>query len=222
VFYARDGISPLVKDGKWQPYGENRTLVVKRKRNPVEAPTLLHTVINVPATNVWLGLDMETFKWVKPYGDGLHSDMLLRFNSDPINKYDVNWATMDVSFTNNPYAGAYLMKVDEASDLKTKYTADSNATYKAEFSYVLEQSPGNRRYWNFLDTDSYLVFRTRTRVDKDNNLVGAYYGNIHGPWRSGTEFMFLSGGCFNPVENDVNIEDGTVLRTVLKNMGRGK
>ena len=32
-FHWREGVSPLVKDGKWQPYGEQRTLIVKRKKN---------------------------------------------------------------------------------------------------------------------------------------------------------------------------------------------
>ena len=175
----------------------------------------------IPEFGKWIGFDFECCEWIAPYGKGRSADVLLRFSAMKKSLHDYKYV-LDVSFTNNPYAGAYLMKVDEASDLKTKYTADSNATYKAEFSYVLEQSSGNRRYWNFLDTDSYLVFRTRTRVDKDNNLIGAHYGKILGRWRPGIEAMILSDGCFNPVENDVNIEDGTVLRTVLKNMGRGK
>ena len=39
-FHWREGVSPLVKDGKWQPYGERRMLFVKRKINPVNAPTV--------------------------------------------------------------------------------------------------------------------------------------------------------------------------------------
>ena len=214
---------PLATGGKWQPYGSIRTVSLKKIRNPC----MLHVFpvsirgYQIPEFGKWIGFDFECCEWIAPYGKGRSADVLLRFSAMKKSLHDYKYV-LDVSFTNNPYAGAYLMKVDEASDLKTKYTADSNATYKAEFSYVLEQSPGNRRYWNFLDTDSYLVFRTRTRVDKDNNLIGAHYGKILGRWRPGIEAMILSDGCFNPVENDVNIEDGTVLRTVLKNMGRGK
>ena len=214
---------PLATGGKWQPYGSIRTVSLKKIRNPY----MLHVFpvsirgYQIPEFGKWIGFDFECCEWIAPYGKGRSADVLLRFSAMKKSLHDYKYV-LDVSFTNNPYAGAYLMKVDEASDLKTKYTADSNATYKAEFSYVLEQSPGNRRYWNFLDTDSYLVFRTRTRVDKDNNLIGAHYGKILGRWRPGIEAMILSDGCFNPVENDVNIEDGTVLRTVLKNMDRGK
>ena len=61
-FFWREGISPLVKDGKWQPYGEKRTIIVKRKKNPVEMRSLHYTPIAVPATNVWLGIDLESFQ----------------------------------------------------------------------------------------------------------------------------------------------------------------
>ena len=115
---------------------------------------------------------------------------------------------MEVSFTNNPYAGAYRLKEDKTSLLTTIFNADSNATCQAEFSYVQEE---------YLDRDSYLVFRTRTRVDKDGNLIGAHYGTILGRWLSDSEYMILSDGCFNPVENDVNIEDGICLRDAIRN-----
>jgi len=212
-----------LEKGKWMPYGEKRTVVLKKIKNPCKLlafPASLRWC-RIPEFNKWLGFDFECCEWVAPHGKGRCADVLLRFSAMKKGLHDYKYV-MDVSFTNNPYAGAYQMKADKSSDLTTTYDADSNATYKAEFSYVLEQSPGNRRYWNFLDADSYLIFRTRTRVDKDNNLIGAHYGKILGCWRPGIETMILSDGCFNPVENDVNIEDGTVLRTVLKNMDREK
>ena len=127
---------------------------------------------------------------------------------------------MEVSFTNNPYAGAYLLKEDDSSDLTTVRVADSNALYRTSFVFVKEQTPGTSRHWDFLDSGSYLVFRTRTRVDERGNLIGAHYGKIRGQWLSELEFMILSDGCFNQKENDVNIEDGRTLRDVLRNYKR--
>ena len=127
---------------------------------------------------------------------------------------------MDVSFTNNPYAGVYLMKKDKSSKLTTAYEADTNATYRVSFRTIKEQTPGSCRQWDFLDSDSYLVFRTRTRTDKQGNLVGSHYGKIMGRWVSEEEFMILSDGCFNPIENNTNIEDGTSLRAVLRNLNK--
>ena len=214
---------PVIINGKWQPYGSIRTVVLKKIKNPGKLhafPVSLRRC-RIPKFDKWLGFDFECSEWVAPYGKGRSVDVLLRFSAMRKELHDYKYV-MDVSFTNNPYAGAYLMKKDRSSDLTTSYIVDTNSIYNASFSYVIEQTPGNRRHWDFLDADSYLVFRTRTRVDKDNNLIGAHYGSIHGPWRSGTEFIILSDGCFNPVENDVNIEDGTVLRDILKNMNKRK
>lgn len=77
---------------------------------------------------------------------------------------------MDVAFTNNPYAGAYRMRVDTTSELTTEYTANSNATFQTVCSFVDEQCPGLPRHWDFLDEDSYLLFRARTRVDEYGRL----------------------------------------------------
>ena len=212
---------PVIVSGKWQPYGSVRTVVLKKIKNPGKIyvfPISLRSC-RIPELGKWIGFDLEYADWTAPYGKGQNSDMLLKFFAQERNMHDYRYV-MDVSFTNNPYAGAYLMKKDKSSKLDTTYIADTNATYRTSFSYVSEQAPGKRRHWEFLDADSYLVFRTRTRVDKDNNLIGAHYGKILGRWLSDIEFMVLSDGCFNPVENDVNIEDGTVLRTVLKNLNR--
>lgn len=202
-FHWREGVSPLVKDGKWQPYGEHRTLVVKRKKDPVDEPTTKFSGLTVPATNVWLGLDMETYKWVKPYGDGAHSDMLLRFNSDPINKYEVNWATMDVSFTNNPYAGFYILPKDGFSEMKSVYHADTNMAFRTEITYSIGRLPKDD---NLLDDGHYMVFRTRTTVNDEGKLVSAHYGKIYGRWDiwDGTEVRML---FFNTTPNDTNLED---------------
>ena len=221
VTFSDPRMYPLATGGKWRPYDSIRTVILKKIRDPCKLHVFPVSIrgYRIPEFGKWIGFDFECCEWIAPHGKGRHADVLLRFSAMKRNLHDYRYV-LDVSFTNNPHAGAYLMKKDKSSKLDTTYIADTNATYKASFSYVIEQTPGNRRHWDFLDSDSYLVFRTRTRVDKDNNLVGAHYGKILGRWRSGMEAMVLSDGCFNPVENDVNIEDGTVLRTVLKNLNR--
>ena len=212
---------PSAKGGKWHPYGGERTVMLKKIKDPGKLLVFPNSLrwCHIPEFNVWLGFDLERGEWVTPHGNGNKADVLLRFSSTRNGVHDYRYV-MDVSFTNNPYAGACQLKKDDLSDFKTVYNADSNAHYKATFSYVSEQTPGNKRRWDFLDDDSYLVFRTRTRVDEHGNLIGAHYGKILGQWLSGPEFMVLSDGCFNPVENDVNLEDGACLRDVLRNLNK--
>lgn len=221
-FPVKDVDAPVI-DGKWQPFGEMHNVVLKPIRKPGACCIFPESLRNcrIPKFGEWIGFDFERSEWVHPYGRGEHSDVLLRFSSTRNGIQDYRYA-MDVSFTNNPYAGAYFLKEDNTSRLTTEYTADTNATYHAEFTYVKEQTPGHKRHWDFLDSSSYLVFRTRTRVDEDGNLIGAHYGKIIGRWLSERDFMILSDGCFNPVENDNNIEDGNCLRDVIRNMGKNQ
>ncbi|MBQ2630371.1 MAG: hypothetical protein IJG13_11900, partial [Kiritimatiellae bacterium] len=83
-----------------------------------------------------------------------------------------------------------------------------------------EQSPGVKRHWEILDRESYIVCRMRTRVDALGKRVGAHYGKILGQWFSDKEYMTMRDGCFNPVENDANIEDGGALRNTIRNRNR--
>lgn len=219
IKYPNHNASPMLVDGKWQPYGETRTVVLKRIKNPGRTCIFPRTPqsCRIPEFGRWIGFDLERADWVAPHGKGRYLDVLLKFTAMEKRLNDYKYA-MEVSFTNNPYAGAYWLKKDTSSQLATVHAADSNATYQTSFKFVKEQSPGTQRHWDFLNSDSYLVFRTRTRSDEHGNLISAHYGTIVGQWLSELGFMILSDGCFNPVENDVNVEDGRALRDILRNM----
>lgn len=214
------GYSHCVTNGVWYPFGVQRTIKMKRIMKPGRSRAFPNRLRNcrIPEYDRWIGFDLERSEWVSPYGRGKHSDVLLRFAAVKRGMHDYRYV-MDVTFTNNPYAGAYLLEKDKTSKLETEYEANSNAIYQTSFSFMSEQIPGQPRHWDFLDRDSYLVFRTRTRVDEHGRLTGSHYGKILGRWLSGMESMILSDGCFNPVENDINIEDSTCLREVLRNLG---
>ena len=170
-FHWRKGVSPLVKDGKWQPYGEHKAIVLKRIKNPANMNLLQHAWFAVPVTNSWIGFDLEKFSWTPPYGDGKHDDILIRFNYQSHNKYYTDWSTMDISFTNNPYAGFYELKKDVFSDMKNPYSVDTNQTFVAVNRY---STVGTKA--QILEADSCLVFRTRTKVDENGQLISAHYG----------------------------------------------
>lgn len=109
------------------------------------------------------------------------------------------------------------MKKDQFSDLKSCHLANTSAAFEDKLTYVQEKLPNMPRRWDFLNNDSYLVFRTRTRVDDKGNLIGAHFGKIYGCWCSDDREMTFCGGCFNPVENDPNIEGDQTLLYAIKN-----
>lgn len=200
-FHWRAGVSPLVKDGKWQPYGEHQTIILKRIKNPANMNLLQHAWFSAPATNVWVGFDLERFSWTPPFGAGKNDDVLIRFNYQARNKYYTDWSTMDISFTNNVYAGFYELKKDSYSDMKNPYAVDTNRTFYTTKTYGTVGTKAS-----VLENDSCLIFRTRTKVDEHGHLISAHYGMIYGRWT--TEFgMKAEAIFFNPKSNDINLED---------------
>lgn len=215
-----DGAGSAVVDGKWQPYGETRTVVLKKIRNPgaLKVPqSLIRLEVDVPAYGEWLPFDLERFDWVAPRGSGSRDDVLLRFRRRVTEKWNDFKYEMDVTFTNNPYAGVVAMKKDVKSNFTTAYNADPGADYKPTLHFFLERTPKGGSKSFVLDKDSYLVFRTRTTVDSEGKLKTAHYGTIHGDWMPGKKSMSFADGCFNPTPNDTNIEDGHQLREILRN-----
>ena len=225
-FHCREGVSPLVKDGKWQPYGEHRTLVVKRIKNPVEMR--FHNWgmggCRAPATNVWVGLDFEMGQWCKPYGNGKHDDVMIRFGGTIVD--DFTWDTKtEISFTNVPYAGFYMMQKDMFSTMKTCYEAMTNDSAYAERTITLTSKgrrgiPPNKETTDKIASDKYLVFRTRCIIDENGRIVSAHYGKISGDFRGSLQLIFFThnsyadeaGIYFNPTPNDPNLEDARSVR----------
>lgn len=166
------------------------------------------TSFKVPVYDEWIGFDCEKYDFVSPYGQGVKNDMLLRFalNNPTVDDYHM---TMEVSFTNNLYAGAYEMERTKTSEFESVYHADTNAVYRQTFSYRFDQSPVKvPEYTTQLNSNRYLVFRTRTKVDSEGRLVSALYGKIYGDWNFvGPGGMSMSQFVFNTRPNDTNLED---------------
>lgn len=219
LFRDRKDVHIKVKDGKWQPYGETRTVVLKRIRDPWSVKPFSGSQCHrkIPVFEQWLSFDMECSDWLPPYGNGLHDDVILRFKKTLSDKrYDFGF-TMEACFTNNPHAGVYVRRNDEYSDLKTEYFANTNEAYQS--NYIFSRENVNRKVTKRMgiEADSYLVFRTRTRVDENGKLLGAHYGKYCNGWLSDAKEMHFGGGCFNPVENDPNIEGDQTLLYTIKN-----
>ena len=209
---------PIIANGKWQPYGTTRKIILKKIKNPVPLVHSKSSNPNPPSLNEWYGFDIERRQWVKPFGDGVHPDMLIKISIDAPNKINDFKAVMDVSFTNNPHAGAYVMKKEDFSEMKSVYEADTNAFYQSSFKFIHEkhaiisQTPfskyisGAQKTDTRLDDHSYIVFRTRTKIDNNGNLISAHYGKLYGLWQFFGK-MRAANVQFNPMPNDPNLED---------------
>lgn len=228
-YHSRDEIyylgeqHPQVRDGKWQPYGGERRLVLKPIKNP-------HKMVGperpmqkkIPAYRKWIGYDFELCEFVEPLGKGRYSDVLIRFNLEESNSTE--WKiTMDISFTNQLYAGAYRMKKDVYSDMKSVYVVDTNAVFNANFTFGFIKRRGGRVEKTMLGSDEYMVFRTRTKVDSKGSLISARYGKLYGLWRfEDAGGMRIANMFINEAEDDINLEDQTTIDYMKKFHGKVK
>ena len=215
------GYTHAVKNGKWQPFGCVTTITLHRIAGlgKLAVPDGTGSDVGryiIPTWDQWVGFDLEKFDWASPYGNGKHSDMLIRFAADIRNEYFDFKIAMDVSFTNNLFAGAYVCKKNSGSDFTWSECADTNKVFATGFNYVCERRPDGKRAKDILPEDSYMVFRTRTKVDDEGRLVSAHYGVISGAWLFGSETMRIGDACFNSTVNDTMIEDGYYLRKTVR------
>ena len=207
VVYVNTRSVPAVKDGKWQPYGTKRTIILKQVMNPLNKGRLYGLKdFAVPVFDEWIGFDFEQYAFLPPYGNGVYADAMLRFALYRPSKKEYHMK-MEVSFTNQPYAGAYTMIKEQFSELQNVYIANTNADYKSVLVYSYDRFPDKRPIVNKLSKEEYLVFRTRTKVDTDGNLISARYGVLYGEWSFvGPRGMNIPFVIFNPTPNDVNLE----------------
>ncbi len=205
-----------VSSGRWQPYGMTNTVVLKRIINPVPMfRQYKDHILPPPPTNQWVGFDFEANDWCMPNGRGKQTDFeaMLFFENPPQRFWNEFKYTLTLRFT-NALDGVIQTRLDDSGSLlRTAYTADTNAVYAKEIIFSAEQSEGgerNRSYMSqkILDETEYLVFRVRSKVDDEGNLLKANYGKIRGPLFV-ARYGFVFSYDFNPKANDPSLESDT-------------
>lgn len=215
VFPKREGEKLNVVDGKWQPYGEMRTVVLKKIKNPIRLrdPEARYRY-KYPESGKWAGFDLVCGDWVPPLGNGKCEDVMIRYIREQ--RQDGYFKSLDISFTNNPYAGAYLMNKDSFSEMDSVYEADTNGVYVGCLRYEFERTAKGNHTISELGPGQYLVFRIRAKTDDDGNLVSAHYGRIMGALQYLEKGGLVLGPVyFNPTPNDTNLEDAEAVRLSL-------
>lgn len=225
-YYVSSGkwnlLATLVKDkvrnGKWQPYGEKRTIVINKmkKTNCLVVPNLYRGCVAIPEFNRWLAIDFSAMDWLPPFGQGRFSDAMV-FCRKEIKKRRSDFKfEMIVSFTNNPCAGYYRGVKNKFSDFPWKHEVNTNEIFSSIFDYQMVRENDKGTFCSEITDNEYLVFRTRTITNETGCLKSAHYGVISGPFRMGSENIYIGDACFNPIPNDTNLEDGYYLRKRIR------
>ena len=221
------------EDGKWKPWNETIEVVVKEKLNPIPMYANGNNFkTNIPVIDEWVGYDFEYNDWVAPHGKGLIADIeVFLSEAKPTEEDEIEELKIRFPY---PLAGAYVMKKDLNCDFKSVYHANPDTTYQQEIRWYKAykmMDDINPHAWteedryfkvsrmvkySLLSKDEYLIFRTRTKVDEDGNLIEARYGKIYGPIEFRVDLadkrpsyrkrVELRNYYFNPTVNDTNLE----------------
>ncbi len=201
-----------VKGGKWQPWDQTMTVVLKKIKKPVPmyVADLEGRGLEIPACDVPLGLDLEKVDWVAPYGKGLHGDIIVTF-SEHFNNTLNGRMSITLVFGTNLLDGVQSAKVDTFSVLPSVYEAPTN-DYKRSLYFEEERTRSKILSAIEPKEDEYFIFRVRSETDEHGNLLKAHYGKLYGPihyGKMGNNTNLEMKSYFNPEEGSRNLECDT-------------
>ena len=204
--YSLMGEEHEVKDGKWMPYGGIELMRLREKRHPASLRQFAFTHRPAPATNVWIGVDMEVGDFVKPYGTGIESDFELNVEWDGLPPPDSRHCMASLRFSGK-MSGAYYVNCIQESDYKYVYEAVKETPYHEKVLKTVGRDSSG--YVKHPDNVRLAVVRCRCTMDDDGKMKSACYGYIKAfyvdaSW-DGMPTLLLSG-VFNPTPNDTNLE----------------
>lgn len=180
---------------KWNP-----TIGIELKRivNPI--PMYAKQIdMDPPADNKPVGYDLMVGDWVGPYGKGVTTDIVFKreYNRKSLQDYDYK---LTVSF---PKEGDGIQeflvphKIMEGSVLRSPHRAPTNG-YLPQITRLNISHPGQKLIFDY-DKNRVYLFRVRTMLDHESNVMSTHYGKIYG------DFMQFSY-YLNPTPNSRNIE----------------
>jgi len=199
-----------VSHGRWQPYGMTNTVVLKRKVNPV-AMYCKKVSVDIPEKEKDFGFDCMAGDLVRPHGNGRVADFFLNYSL----VYDTNnvWnATNHLTFTFGPHDGGVIMQADATSQMRTLYSAPDGG-YTNQITFFLKSIDQMHQTKKVFEGGEYIIFRSRSEIDRQGNVTNAYFGKILGRsfWygeksKDGVGGRVIFSYYFNPTPNDRNLE----------------
>ena len=197
-----------IEKGCWQPCPIEKTVVLKKKRNPTSL-TSGGGWYDLPGTNQWYSFDMMKNDWVKPFGNGEVADIELRYRWTGAEPLKWQEQFFDIRFLGVTFNGAYYAPATTESRFAYVYHACPGAQFVREFS---DENHSTIRKFGMLDGNRDMVFRIRSETNSLGRLESCYYGRF----RKLDYYLKRSGigGAslryeYNSVRNDTNLESKT-------------
>ncbi len=174
----------------------------------------------IPEPNKEFGFDLEAADWVAPHGTGKSTDVIFAVNGYYNSRND-NESRLVVTFPNE---GDGLIEIGgnyrKGSKLMSPHVApEEGYASRKEWSKSRKENPDATAaaHTKYLIAEDYeeegvnYLFRVRTILDPQGNVVSAHYGKIYGDFKffgahEDGSFIGVDALYFNPTTNDRNLE----------------
>jgi len=155
---------------KWQPWNPELKLVLRKIENPIPMYARQFSKV-LPATDKDIGCDLIANDWVKPYGEGTHSDIVFRLKKRYVNDNDYN-ADLTIKFTGKGDGFiTYDLNMYNGSEFKLPRYAPSEG-YLKQFERHTFRKPGSTIQDDRNDNAGYVI---RVRSSSPSTVM---YGKI--------------------------------------------
>ncbi len=195
-----------------------------------------------PWQNGRYGYDLEMNDWLPPHGNGKFADFYVVRKWRDVNKigpligtaresdvYRHKRGVLDYPAEGDvvgaiefePPNGAYIRKKNKGSIFSTTYAVDRDERFETSFSLCCKVNVKDDVLETgvIVDEDSYMVIRSRSRMNEVGEITSAHYSKIDGPFAI-EGILYAKQLVFNPRPNDTNLESDPARNLVEKKSHR--
>jgi hypothetical protein len=188
---------------RWEPWNPTINVKMRPKKNPVPMVYEWINRENFPAVNQPVAFDLEKKDWVAPHGKGIIADIVFT----PIEKGEPG-IECTITFS-NPKDGIqeYIPEAGLRSSYIFPYEAPQTGYKESLFKEMWYENNLPPQHTNVKPDDQInYIFRVRTVVDEDGNIVSANYGRIQGDIRVIADGSVWFKYWFNPNPQSRSLE----------------
>ena len=178
-----------VKNGYWQPRKPTVSVELRPIRNPI--PMYVKEVSGfIPDQQKPCGYDLVEGDWVTPHGEGQTADIVISAEGE-YQDTQHRWTKTIFRFPNEHNGLLYFTVSDNKygnySDYIIPYYQAPTNGYKSEYTHFSKLWGDIRNNVSSQD-NVHFIFRIRSKVNQEDEVVEALYGKIYGGMGGGIEW----------------------------------
>ena len=200
---------------RWEPWNPTIEVVLKKKRNPVPMYIKGGKSTPIPIFNQPLGYDLAKGDWVSPHGEGIISDFIFNCKFERVD-FDNAETSCNLSFSNSlDSIQEYTFDSKDQSLYRWPLEAPKVNYSKLLYKWMTVHFP-NEGYKSNIDNKINYIFRVRSKLNENGNIIFANYGKIKGDFLVSRKGKIKFYYFFNP-DGTRNLEENPKLNLFHNN-----